>query len=71
MSAEREFVCGTRAVVRTDAKGRRKVDGNYWRVVCATCDGGGAIAYATKERATEVAVRDSGRPCQCKGCNAR
>lgn len=51
------FVCGTRKRIR---KGP-----NNYRVVCATCDGGGTVRYSTPEQAASVAVRDSNRPCTC------
>jgi hypothetical protein len=61
---ERRFVCGTRAVPP------RRPDGTY-RIVCATCGGGGSTPYDTREAATSAAVKMSGRPCQCRGCGAR
>jgi hypothetical protein len=58
----REFVCGARAVIRKGA-------GDF-RVVCATCGGGGGTPYPTKEAACSAAVRDSNKPCAVKysGC---
>jgi hypothetical protein len=63
LAVERIFVCGTRAVVHLSE--------SPWpyRVVCATCDGGGSYKFVTKDAATKVAVRDSGKPCPVK-CGA-
>lgn len=70
MSAhERHLVCGTRAVVRRGP--------DDWRVVCATCNGGGTTRYPTREAANAACVRDSNKPCTAgtyrwgKGCGAR
>lgn len=59
----KRFVCGTRAV-------KPKGPGD-WRVVCATCEGGGTVPYKTREQANSAAVRDSTKPCPCKpSCGA-
>lgn len=60
----REFVCGTRRV-ETSA-----VRPGYFRVICATCRGGGTVYHSTREAANAAAVRDSARPCPV-GCGAR
>jgi len=61
---ERQLVCGTRAVVQ-----KGPFD---FRVVCATCDGGGTVRHKTKDAASRAAVRDSNKPCPCKpSCGAR
>lgn len=55
------FLCGTRAVIP---------DGLYWRVVCATCHGGGRGArFVHREGATRTAVRLSTQGCHL--CGAR
>jgi hypothetical protein len=59
-----DFVCGIRRV-----KERGPED---FRVVCATCDGGGTIRHDTREQATSAAVRDSNKPCPCRqACGAK
>jgi hypothetical protein len=65
---ERIFVCGTRAVIERDVRYQRGRRTTY-RVVCATCNGGGSYKFVTKDAATKVAVRDSGKPCPVK-CGA-
>lgn len=57
----RPMICGTRAT-------KRLGPGNY-RVVCATCDGGGTAKHPTHEAASSAAVRDSAKPCPVK-CGA-
>lgn len=60
---ERVFVCGTRAVMRAGP--------DDFRVVCASCDGGGGTPY-TRAGASQAAVRDSSKPCPCRpSCGAR
>jgi len=65
ITTQRPFVCGTKAVVPARC--------GYFKVVCATCGEGGHTHY-TRERAAEVAIRDSSKPCRCgpngKGCGA-
>ena len=57
------FVCGTRAVV--------EVGPNDFRVVCATCNGGGSVRHDTRDSANGAAIRDSARPCPAKrSCGA-
>ena len=63
MSQPRQFVCGTRAV--------KRVSIGDWRAVCATCGGGGTVSYDTQDGANRRAVKDSNKPCQCRGCYAR
>lgn len=64
MSADfRPFLCGTRRTVR---KGP-----NNYRVVCATCDGGGTVRYPTSDAASKAAVRDSNKPCAVKNSRCR
>ena len=55
----RQTLCGTRKTVRRGA-------GDY-RVVCATCGGGGTIKHATSKRAAHAAIRDSNKPCSTCG----
>jgi hypothetical protein len=54
---ERIFVCGTRAVLK-------RAPGDY-RVVCATCHGGGTVRHHFEKSAQQAAVRDSNKPCRC------
>lgn len=61
MNTERTFVCGTKKV-------KKVCEGDY-RVVCATCDGGGATAYPTKEAAQTQCIKRSGS--MCRYCGAR
>lgn len=56
LPAPARFVCGTRKVIRR---------GNTWRVVCATCEGGGTRPHSRYEEARKACVRDSNRPCRC------
>lgn len=56
------FVCGTRAVVRRGP--------HDFRVVCATCGGGGSRPYHTRSEASSAAVKSSARPCPVK-CGAK
>jgi hypothetical protein len=57
------FTCGTRAVVR--------VRPGDFRVVCATCEGGGSVSYPAPGLANVAAVRDSARPCPARpSCGA-
>ncbi len=59
----RRFVCGTRAV-------KRNRPGDF-RVICATCDGGGTISYPSRSLACSAAVRDSAKPCPARpSCGA-
>lgn len=58
---KRLFVCGTRAVV--------KAGPSDFRVVCATCDGGGTVSYPTRGRANDAAIRDSNRACRSCGAS--
>ena len=60
---KRIFTCGGKAVVQRGA--------NDFRVICASCFGGGTVPHETKDSANRVAVRDSGRECTVKfsGCN--
>lgn len=53
----RPFTCGTRTV-------RKRAPGDF-RVVCATCLGGGSSRYMSRTSATSAAVKMSGRPCPC------
>jgi hypothetical protein len=58
------FICGTRKVIPGPRFGT-------WRVVCATCDGGGSVAHHVRGEATAAAVRDSNKPCPARrGCGA-
>lgn len=52
---DRPFVCGTRKAVK-------RGPGDY-RVVCATCDGGGSRRYNTASLAASKAIAQSNRPC--------
>lgn len=54
----RLFVCGTRAVEQHGPED--------FRVVCATCDGGGSVRHFTRELASRAATRDSARPCPAR-----
>ena len=66
MTEERPFVCGTRRVIAD------KTRAGIWRVVCASCGGGGSVAHAEREEATKAAVRDSSKPCPARpSCGAR
>lgn len=58
----RPFLVGTKKVIK---------DGMEYRIVCATCDGGGSNPYRYRSEAIRVAIRLSGHPCQCEGCNAK
>lgn len=66
---ERVIVCGTRKAVR-------RGPGDY-RVVCASCDGGGTVRHETARSASLAAIRDSNKPCRAgrnrygEGCGAR
>jgi ribosomal protein L37E len=60
----RVFVCGTRAVVEPVGKPL-----NAWRVVCATCGGGGTVKHRTYNEATHAAVRDSAKRCRTCGAH--
>jgi len=53
----RLLTCGTRKVVQRGP--------NDFRVVCATCDGGGTVKHATRESASRAAIRDSAKSCKC------
>lgn len=75
---ERVFVCGTRAVVRRTVgdypckkylEQFRNWDYRDYRVVCATCGGGGTVRHDNKTKANSAAVRDSGRPCRKCGAS--
>ncbi|OFV89530.1 MAG: hypothetical protein A3J75_04960 [Acidobacteria bacterium RBG_16_68_9] len=57
MSEERVFTCGTRAV--------EKRGPSDYRVVCATCGGGGGEKYDALKAATHAAISMSARPCRC------
>jgi hypothetical protein len=57
MTRRTGFVCGTRAVIESGP--------HDFRVVCATCDGGGTVSYPTRTAANRAAIRDSARPCKC------
>ena len=60
---DQRFVCGTRRVVRLGLQ-------NY-RVVCASCLGGGTVRHAILQDAERAAVRDSNKPCLCRpSCGA-
>jgi hypothetical protein len=61
MEERRPFVCGTRRVERITV-------GDY-RVVCATCGGGGTVRHDNREKACSAAVRDSNKAC--RKCGAR
>ena len=52
---ERAFICGTR---RAETLAQ-----DDHRVYCATCHAGGSVRHATRQQATEAAVRDSNKPC--------
>lgn len=52
------FLCGTRRVVRRGPQD--------YRVVCASCLGGGTVRHAIPEDAERAAVRDSAKPCLCR-----
>jgi len=54
---EREFLCGTRKVVKRD-------DGKYV-VQCATCDDTKTLTYHSKQDAIDRCVSSSGKPCKC------
>lgn len=59
-----DFVCGTRRVVK-------RGPGDF-RVVCATCGGGGAVQHGNLNAAQTAAVRTSSRPCPAKPpCGAK
>lgn len=58
---KRVFVCGTRAVIQ-----RGEWD---FRIVCATCDGGGTVKYEVREQATRQCVNQSGRRCTICGAD--
>lgn len=60
-SDRRRYAIGARAIIWRD---------RAWRVVCATCDGGGTVAHRTRESASAAATRDSAKPCPV-GCGAR
>jgi hypothetical protein len=60
-SPKRVFVCGTRAVVEKSS--------HDYRVVCATCDGGGTVPSHTKSAASAAAVRDSNKACRKCGAS--
>ena len=61
---KRLMTVGTRAVVHGHAVGT-------FRVVCATCEGGGTVAYSPYTKACKAATRDSARPCPCRpSCGA-
>lgn len=63
-AAPRFLVCGTRAVVQ-----RAPQD---YRVVCATCGGGGHVRHADKESASRAAIRYSAHPCPARQpCGAK
>jgi hypothetical protein len=57
----RPLICGTRKT--------KRVGPSDFRVVCATCEGGGTVKYRTHELASSAAVRDSAKPCPVK-CGA-
>lgn len=57
----RVFLCGTRKVIR-------RGPGDF-RVVCATCDGGGTVKYSTSNAASSAAIRDSAKPCRVCGAS--
>lgn len=58
---ERGMLCGTRLAV--------KLADQSWRVVCATCDAGGTVKYATKQQAGSRAIALSTRACLACGAN--
>lgn len=58
---KRIFTCGTRAVHQ-----RGPAD---FRVVCATCFGGGTVRHPTDDNAKRACTRDSNQPCS--NCGAR
>jgi len=63
-ATRRYCVVGTRAVVLRGAQD--------FRVVCATCDGGGTRRFRIPEDAERAACRDSYKPCLCRPpCGAR
>lgn len=55
---ERAFICGTRKAIK-------RGPGDY-RVVCATCDGGGTVRYPDASLAASTAIAHSNRPCPCR-----
>ena len=57
----REFVCGTRAVVKRGP--------DDYRVVCASCGAGGTVRHDIRGNATRAAVRDSNKPCRACGAH--
>lgn len=59
--ARRFTLCGTRKVIQ-----RGPAD---YRVVCATCEGGGTVPHRTPELAGAAAVRDSARRCTICGAD--
>lgn len=63
------FVCGTRRVVADATTVGVRGSPVAWRVVCATCGAGGAIAYASKDAAAHAAVARSTWPCRACGAS--
>lgn len=55
----KRFVIGARAYFE-------KATGD-WRVVCATCGGGGSVKHPTQESAGQAAARDSDKRCSICG----
>jgi RecJ-like exonuclease len=58
----RASLCGTR---KTERRGT-----DDYRVVCATCGGGGTVRHRTAASASSACTRDSARPCPV-GCGAK
>lgn len=56
----RLFTCGTRTVIERGP--------SDFRVLCATCEGGGTTKHTTRGEATRAAVRDSNK--RCRKCGA-
>lgn len=58
----RPLVCGTRKT--------KRLGPTDYRVICATCDGGGTVKHATHDSAARAAIRDSNKPCPVN-CGAK